>query len=317
MSDPMIVPTERRRLGRTALTVSRLAVGGGSSFVRSEGAELLDACWDAGLRYFDTAPLYGGGESERRFGASLARRPRDEYVLSTKVGRNGPTAFDYSAAGVTGSLQRSLERLGLARIDIVYMHDVDPDLHGDAFEQRFDEAMTQAYPALANLRDAGTIGAIGVGLKDWDVALRLAQAGRLDCIMLAGGYTLLQHGGLRELLPWCEANGVSVIVAAPYNTGILATGAIEGARYYYQPAPQAIVERTRELEEVCARHGVQLAAAALQFPLHHPAVISVAVGHERASEVVQNLALLELPIPAAVWSELKDRALIPREAPTP
>jgi D-threo-aldose 1-dehydrogenase len=317
MSDPLIVPTERRRVGTTALTVSRLAVGGGSSFVRSEGVDLLDACWDAGLRYFDTAPLYGGGESERRFGESLAERPRDDYVLSTKVGRNGPTAFDYSAAGVTGSLQRSLQRLKLARIDIIYIHDVDPDLHGDAFERRFDEAMTQAYPALAELRDAGTIGAIGVGLKDWDVALRLAKAGRLDCIMLAGGYTLLQHGGLRELLPWCDANGVSVIVAAPYNTGILATGAVEGARYYYQPAPSAIVQRTRELEAVCARHAVPLAAAALQFPLHHPAVISVAVGHERASEVARNLALLAQPIPAALWSEMKDRALIPREAPTP
>jgi D-threo-aldose 1-dehydrogenase len=218
---------------------------------------------------------------------------------------------------VTGSLQRSLQRLKLARIDIIYIHDVDPDLHGDAFEQRFDEAMTQAYPALAELRDAGTIGAIGVGLKDWDVALRLAKAGRLDCIMLAGGYTLLQHGGLRELLPWCDANGVSVIVAAPYNTGILAVGAVEGARYYYQPAPPAIVKRTRELEAVCARHAVPLAAAALQFPLHHPAVISVAVGHERASEVARNLALLAQPVPAALWNEMKERALIPREAPTP
>jgi D-threo-aldose 1-dehydrogenase len=317
MSDPSILPTERRRLGRTTLTVSRLGVGGGSSFVRSQGPDLLDACWDAGLRYFDTAPLYGGGESERRFGESLAKRPRDAYVLSTKVGRNGQTAFDYTAAGVTGSIQRSLERLRLARIDIVYVHDVDPDLHGDVFEQRFGEAIGETYPVLAKLRDAGTIGAIGVGLKDWDVALRLARACRLDCIMLAGGYTLLQHGGLRELLPWCDANAVSVVVAAPYNTGILATGAVEGARYYYQPAPQAILERTRALEVVCTRHGVPLAAAALQFPLHHPAVASVVVGHEQASEVARNLALLELPIPTALWSELKDQALIPSEAPTP
>ena len=317
MTDPTILPTERRRVGRTALTVSRLAVGGGSSFVRSQGPDLLDAAWDAGLRYFDTAPLYGGGESERRFGESLAQHPRDAYVLSSKVGRNGPTAFDYSGAGVTGSLQRSLERLGLGRIDIVYIHDVDPDLHGDAFEQRFVEATTRAYPALANLRDAGTIGAIGVGLKDWDVALRLARAGRLDCIMLASGYTLLQHGGLHELLPWCEANEVSVIVAAPYNTGILATGPVEGARYYYEPASPEILARTRELQKACERHDVPLAAAALQFPLHHPSVVSVVVGHERASEVKRNVDLLEHPVPVALWRELKDRSLIPREAPTP
>ena len=314
---PSIRPTERRRLGKTALTVSRLGVGGGSSFVRSEGPDLLDACFEAGLRYFDTAPLYGGGESERRFGASLAKRKCDDYVLSTKVGRNAPAEFDYSAPGVIGSIERSLARLGLTRIDIVYLHDVDPDLHGGEFERRFDEAIGEAYPALSSLRVAGTIGAIGVGLKDWDVALRLARAVRLDCIMLAGGYTLLQHGGLRELLPWCEANSVSVIVAAPYNTGILATGAIEGARYYYQPAPPAIVVRTRELEAACARHGVPLAAAALQFPLHHPAVVSVVVGHEQASEVTRNLDLLERPVPVALWNELKDRSLIPREAPTP
>lgn len=316
-SDATIRPAERRRVGHTALTVSRLGVGGGSSFVRSQGPDLLDTCWDAGLRYFDTAPLYGGGESERRFGEALARRPRDEYVLSTKAGRNGPTAFDYSARDVADSVRRSLDRLRLARVDIVYLHDVDPDLHGAAFEQRFAEAVGDAYPALAKLRDGGTIGAIGAGLKDWDVALRLARACRLDCIMLAGGYTLLQHGGLRELLPWCEANGVSAVVAAPYNTGILATGAVDGARYYYRPAPQPIVERTRELESACARHGVPLAAAALQFPLHHPAVVSVVVGHEQASEVERNLALLEAPIPAALWRELKDRALIPRDAPTP
>ena len=312
-----VSPTERRRLGTTALTVSRLGVGGGSSFVRSEGPDLLDACWEAGLRYFDTAPLYGGGESERRFGASLAKRNRDDYVLSTKVGRNAPAEFDYSASGVTGSIERSLTRLGLARVDIVYVHDVDPDLHGDVFERRFEEAASGAFPALAKLRAAGTIGAIGVGLKDWDVALRLAQAVRLDCIMLAGGYTLLQHGGLHELLPWCEANEVSVIVAAPYNTGILATGPVEGARYYYEPASPEILARTRELQKACERHDVPLAAAALQFPLHHPSVVSVVVGHERASEVKRNVDLLEHPVPVALWRELKDRSLIPREAPTP
>ena len=315
----MIDPVERRRIGRTSLGVSRLGVGGGSSFGRAgtQGANVLDAAWNAGLRYFDTAPLYGGGESETRFGEALERHSRNEYVLSTKVGRKAPKEFDYSAAGVADSLAQSLLRLGLSRIDIVLIHDLDPDLHGEGFEQSFELAMQDGYPALAQLRDAGTIGAIGVGLKDWKVALRLALRGRLDCIMLAGGYTLLQHGGLVELLPWCVDNDVSVLVAAPFNTGILATGAIEGARYYYQPAPPEILQRTRELASVCARYAVPLAAAALQFPLYHPAVASVVVGHQSAQEVEENIALLRYSIPQALWSELKDRELIPRDAPTP
>jgi D-threo-aldose 1-dehydrogenase len=315
----VIDPVERRSIGRTPLQVSRLGVGGGSSFARAgtHGDELLDAAWTAGLRYFDTAPLYGGGESEARFGAALARQPRGEYVLSTKVGRNAEKTFDYSAAGMVDSLTRSLARLKLSRIDVVLIHDVDPDLHGESFEQRFETAMREGYPALAKLRDAGIIGAIGVGLKDWNVALRLARACRLDCIMLAGGYTLLQHGGLAELLPWCVDNKVSVLLAAPFNTGILATGAIDGARYYYKPAPPAILQRTRELAAVCERHAVPLAAAALQFPLHHPAVASVVVGHESAREVEHNLALLRFSVPTALWDECKERGLIPRESPTP
>lgn len=317
--EPAIDPIERRALGETAIGVSRLGIGGGSAFVRAgdESDALVDAAWQCGLRYFDTAPLYGDGESERRFGHALARRPRGEYVLSTKVGREGQRAFDYSAAGVRDSIRRSCERMGVERIDIAYIHDVDPDLHGGRFEHRFDEAIGGAYAALAALRDESTIAAIGVGLKDWKVALRLAQAVRLDCIMLAGGYTLLQHGGLEALLPWCVDNRVSIVLAAPYNTGILATGAIDGARYYYQPAPPAIIERTQRLEAACARHGVPLAAAALQFPLHHPAVASVVVGHERADEVGRNQALLRFPIPVALWAEMKRQGLIPGHAPTP
>jgi D-threo-aldose 1-dehydrogenase len=315
----VIDPLQRRRIGKTPLQVSRIGIGGGSSFGRSgeRGSEVIDAAWNAGLRYFDTAPLYGSGDSEARFGAGLKRHRREDYVLSTKVGRNAATEFDYTAEGMTTSLLRSLGRLGLAQIDIALLHDIDPDNHGVAFDQQFDAAISDGYPALAALRDAGTIGALGVGLKNWNVALRLARAMRLDCIMLAGGYTLLQHGGLEELLPWCAEHDVSVMIAAPFNTGILATGAIEGARYYYKPAPVTVLEKTRALESVCASHSVPLAAAALQFPLHHPAVASVVVGHQSAGEVEENLALLRYPIPAALWHELKDRDLIPRHAPTP
>jgi D-threo-aldose 1-dehydrogenase len=272
---------------------------------------------DAGLRHFDTAPLYGDGNSERRFCESLARRPRDEFVLSTKAGRNGPAAFDYTAAGVTASLQGSLDRLGLARIDMVFLHDVDPDLHKDAFERRFDEAVNEALPALIELRDAGTLGAVGVGLKDWDVALRLAQACQLDCIMLAGGYTLLQHGGLHELLPWCAANGVSVVVAAPYNTGILATGAIDGARYYYKPAP-AGHPRTNcgDRDRVCSpwRSARGRGAAIPAAPSGRRQRCRRARARPGGYAQYRTARISDA---APLWSELKERALIPPEAPTP
>lgn len=311
-------PVSRRRIGRTDVQVSRLGIGGGSAFIRAgeERDALFDAAWDAGLRYFDTAPLYGEGESEVRFGQALAKRPRAQFTLSTKAGREGRDLYDYRAAAIRRSVERSLERLGVERLDIVYLHDVDPDLHGEAFERNFDQAVQSGYPALAALRDEGRIGAIGAGLKDWDAALRLARAVPLDCIMLAGGYTLLQHGGLRELLPWCERHDVSVVVAAPYNTGILATGAVEGARYYYRTPPEDVLQRTRAIEAACRRHAVPLAAAALQFPLHHPVVAGVVVGHEHAAEVARNLALLRHPVPPALWAELKDEGLVPQDAPT-
>jgi D-threo-aldose 1-dehydrogenase len=312
-----IAPAERRDVGSTGVRVSRLGVGGGSSFMRAgdRTSALVGAAWDAGLRHFDTAPLYGGGDSERRLGSALSARPRDKFVLSTKVGRepgrDGQHVFDYSARHVRESLLRSCERLRTDHIDIVFIHDIDPDMHGEEFEARFDEVVHETYPALVALRGEGVVRAIGVGLKDWDVSLRLAEALRLDGVMLAGGYTLLQHGALDALLPWCERNGVGVLVAAPFNTGILATGAIEGARYYYRPAPPDILERTRRIEAACARHGVPLPAAALQFPLRHPAVVSVVVGHEGPDEVVRNTGLLTTPLPAGLWSDLREGGLIP------
>lgn len=313
-----IDPIERRPLGRTNLTISRLGVGGGSSFGRAgdAGAQLLNTCWDAGLRHFDTAPLYGRGESERRYGQTLRDRPRNEFVLSTKVGRNAPDSYDYSESGVRRSLEGSLDRLRLGRIDLVSIHDLDRDKHGDQFDARYEQALTGAYPALQALRSSGAIGAVGVGLSSPDVALRIARNCELDYIMLAGAYTLLEHAALDELLPWCQENKVSVLLAAPFNTGILATGAVDGARYYYRPAPQSIIDRTRRLEAVCGRHGVPLAAAALQFPLLHPAVTSVVVGHEKPDEAMRNLALLRHPVPSTLWVEMKEEGLIPELAST-
>lgn len=314
---------DRRMAGHTRVSVSRLGIGGGSlANVHGEDGirALLDGSWDCGLRYFDTAALYAAGESERRFGLGLRTRPRDDFVLSTKLGRfshNGAIAYDYTAAGAEASLAASLDRLGLGRVDIVFIHDLTPALHGESFERQFRTAMGGAYPYLDGLRSKGIIGAVGIAMADADVALRFAQAGRFDCFMLAGGYTLLEHASLETLLAHCSSDGSSVMVAAPFNTGILATGAIEGARFGYQPAPLEVIARTAAIEAICLRFGVSLPAAALQFPLAHPAVVSVVAGHQSMAEVQANLDLLAQPIPQEFWHDLKRSGLLPAAAPVP
>jgi D-threo-aldose 1-dehydrogenase len=214
-------------------------------------------------------------------------------------------------------LDASLARLRLDRVDIVYIHDVTRELHGDAFEKRFEEAMGGAYPALARLRAQRKISAIGVGLRDPEICLRFAKAGLFDCFMLAGGYTLLRHdAALADFLPYCLANGIGVIVAAPFNSGVLATGAVADARYEYRPAPPDILARVARIEAVCRRHDVPLPAASLQFPLRHPAVTAVVTGHQKPTEVLENLGLIGREIPAAFWDELKAERLLPADAPT-
>jgi len=218
---------------------------------------------------------------------------------------------------VLRALEDSLQRLGLCRVDIALIHDVNPRWHGDDYERRFREAMEGAYPALARLRDEGVVRAIGVGVKGADVCLRFARAGRFDCFMLAGGYTLLEHAALDEFLPHCAAHGIAVMVASPFNSGILATGAVEGARYFYQPAPDDVKARVQRLDDVCRRHGVPLGAVALQFTLAHPAVATAVCGYRSPVEVDTNQQWSTLPIPAALWDELKALGLIPAHAPTP
>jgi D-threo-aldose 1-dehydrogenase len=293
-----------------SLPLSRLGIGGGS-LINATGEAgvraILDTAWEAGLRYFDTAALYADGDSERRFGAALRHRPRHEFILSTKIGRFA-TGFDYTAAGTEAAIAASLARLGMDRLNIALIHDVIPALHGDAFEARFAEAMTGAYPVLHRLRAEGRIDAIGIALRDPDVALRFLKAGDFDCLMLAGGWTLLQRDAGAALLPHCAAQGVTVMAAAPFNTGILATGAVPDARYNYAPAPPAIMARVAAIETLCARHDLPLAAAALQFPLRHPAVASVVVGHQTSREVLANLALIDRAIPEAFWEELDGMA---------
>ena len=313
-----------RLVGGTDLAVSVLGIGGGSlANAGGDGAvrTLLDDAWDRGLRYFDTAALYAAGESERRFGMGLRERPRDEYVLSTKLGRfvdaAGQNAYDYTAAGAEQSLAGSMERLGLDRVDIVFIHDLTPALHGDSYEEKFRTCMAGAYPFLDGLRSRGIVGAVGIAMADADVALQFAREGRFDCFMLAGGYTLLRHGSHGTLLDHCARSGSAVIVAAPFNTGILATGAVPGARLDYAPARPEVLARVAAIEAACRRHGISLPAAALQFPLAHPAVASVVAGHQATTELDANLALLAAPIPAGFWAELKATGLLAEEVPVP
>jgi D-threo-aldose 1-dehydrogenase len=280
----------------------------------------VDAAWDAGVRFFDTAPLYGHGLSEQRLGAALADRPRDEYVLSTKVGRvlepgvDSDTifvsvppvrpVFDYSEAGVLRSLEASLARLGVDRVDVLHVH--DPDDH-------MDEALTGAFPALRRLRDEGVVQAIGSGMNQSPALARFVREAGVDCVLLAGRYSLLDQGGLDELLPLCERQGVAVIAAGVFNSGLLAGG----TTFDYVEAPAPLVARARQLAEVCARHGVPLRAAALQFPLGHPAVRSVLVGARTAAEMAENRALMDVPIPPALWDDLASEGLLAADTPLP
>jgi D-threo-aldose 1-dehydrogenase len=294
----------------------------------------------SGVAYFDTAPHYGNGLSEIRIGKGLGGIARDEYILSSKVGRllvpdraapreqNGYVdvlpyrqRWDYSRAGTLRSVEESLQRLGVSRLDLVYIHDIDRDTHGAAYARRFDEVLTGAIPELTELREGGVIGGFGLGVNDWRVCIEVLARADLDIVLLAGRYTLLDQGALSELLPVCERRGVAVVVGGPYNSGILATGAhpADGTAPYfnYAPAPPDLIARVAEIEAVCAEFDVPLRAAALQFPRAHPAVASVIPGARTIAEFDQNLALATRAIPPAFWQALADRGLIAPDAPLP
>jgi D-threo-aldose 1-dehydrogenase len=286
-------------------------------------AATVAAAWEHGVRTFDTAPLYGHGLSERRLGRALRDRPRDAYVLSTKVGRllaPGPgdtdgfaipatdhVEWDFSRDGVLRSLEASLERLGLDRVDIALIH--DPDDH-------YTEALEQAYPALHELRDQGVVRAIGAGMNQSAMLARFARETDMDVYLLAGRYTLLEQGALDDLLPACEAGRAQVIAAGVYNSGLLARERpAPDATYDYGPAPAELIARTERIAEVCERHGVTLPAAALAFPGRHPAVATVLVGARDPAEVARNAELLDRPVPDELWAELKADGLLRADAP--
>lgn len=334
-------PSATRRIGKRDVSVSLLGVGtapfGSTAREDSDAsiARTFATLYDAQLRYFDTAPFYGLGLAEHRLGACLRQIDRRSVIVSTKIGRllrpvAGGTspgigggespfevAFDYSYDATMRSLEHSLQRLGTNAIDIVLIHDVNRRWQGEEVEARYREAMDGAHRALVDLRAQGTIKAFGVGVNDWSILLRFAADGDFDCFMLAGRYTLLDHTALDLFMPDCVRRGISVLMAAPFNSGILATGARPGATYFYASADADVMTRTRAIEDVCHRHGVALAAAALQFPLAHPVVASVVTGIRTAAEAEANIAHCRSAIPGDFWNELKQRRLIAAEAPVP
>src|SRR5579871_59412 len=342
----MRIPT-RELTTRAGRTLAFSAFGFGTAPIGNmrrvlgddEAEAVVRRAWEVGDRYFDTAPLYGHGLAERRTGAALRGMPRDAFLLSTKVGRwlepcaPGEQAsgiyegvppvrvrFDYSYDGVMRSYEASLRRLGMDRVDILFVHDIDATTHGSraAAEASTHDLIDQGgWRALDELRSSGDVAAIGAGVNEWEPCVRLLELADPDIFLLAGRYTLLEQDALAVLLPACVARGVGVVIGGPFNSGLLATGARPGAMYNYAPAPPEVLARCDLIEAICAKHGVRLPQAALQFPLAHPAVVSVIPGGQTVEEVTQNRALLQAPIPDSLWPDLKRAGLMSLDAPTP
>ncbi len=331
------------RLGNGGLTFTELGFGTAPlgnlyrAISDDEARAVLDAAWTAGVRYFDTAPLYGLGLSETRMNPFLRGKDRDSYILSSKIGRLLTVAtpdtrdgrdkwfevparnevYDYTYDGVMRSLEFSLERLGVDRVDILYAHDLDVFNHGswEALEAKLTELMEGGYKALMNLRDQGVIRAFGAGVNEWQPCQWLTERGDFDIFLLAGRYTLLEQEALESFLPLAEERGIGIVIGGPYNSGILATGPKPGAFYNYDPAPPEILERVMRIEAVCRRHGVRMVDAAFQFPLRHPTVISVIPGGQGVAEMAANVDAATAEIPAALWADLKAEGLMRQEAP--
>ena len=296
-------------------------------------AELMQAAWSAGIRFFDTAPLYGFGASERRMGDFLRTKPRDQFVLSTKAGRLLVPAsgrhperafyktpmpfepkFDYSYDGVSRSFENSMHRLGLSRVDVLLMHDIGAATHGDREHARWMKtAMTGGYRAMDELRRAGVVRAIGLGVNEWEVCEEAMKSGRWDFFLLAGRHTLLEQTAMETFLPQCAKHGAKVIAGGVFNSGALAGG----RTYNYKSMPENVRRRVALLKKTCAAYGVPLPAAALRFPSAHPVVASVLIGARNAKELRQNIAWRKAKIPAALWDDLKEAGLIRPDAPTP
>jgi D-threo-aldose 1-dehydrogenase len=308
----------------------------------ANAAETVRTAWTAGIRYFDTAPHYGFGLSEKRLGLTLPQIDPDETsILSTKVGRRldpvppatdlgtlrqgfvtpepVESVFDYSYDSIMRSYEASRQRLRRERIDILYAHDIGRFTHGDDHPRLFRDFMNGGYRAMRELRDSGAVGAIGLGVNEYEVCEEVLAERDLDVVLLAGRYTLLEQDSLATFLPLCERRDVKIVLGGPYNSGILAKGVRKGGdpHYNYQSAPQTIIDRVGAIEDICAEHGVPMAAAALQFPLAHPQVVSVIPGMASPHQVTEAVRLMSIDIPPLLWSDLKDRGLIRADAPVP
>ncbi|MGY8636075.1 aldo/keto reductase [Bradyrhizobium sp. 14AA] len=321
---------KRARLGSldvTSIGLGSAPLGGLFTAVSDADAHAtIERAWSLGVRFFDTAPLYGFGLAERRLGAFLRQQPRDSYVISTKVGRllrapDGAAAeddyyksgqrerpvFDFSHDGVMRSVEESLVRLGLDRVDVLLVH--DPDDH-------YDEAVTGAFRALQRLRSEGTVKAIGAGMNQSEMLARFADAVPVDCFLLAGRYTLLDQGALDALFPVCQSKSIGILLGGIYNSGILANPHTS-AKFNYQDADAALVTRALTLDELCRKHGTELKAAALQFCMAHLAVTVAVLGARNAAEVADNIAMSERAVPPTFWQDLRARKLVDARAPLP
>ena len=331
-----------RQLGNTGLDVTALGFGGApiggfrKSIPEETARNTVREAYDVGLKLFDTSPYYGYGRSEHLCGRVLQDMPRTSYLVSTKVGRclyplrpgesreglfpgglQFRPVFDYSYDGTMRSYEQSLARLGVGLVDILLIHDVDAFTHGsdDGARRWFETAVEGAYRALCELRRNGDVKAIGVGLNDVAWCCRFLDATEIDCVLLAGKYTLLDQSALPELLPKCVAQGVSVMLGGPYNSGILAAGPVAGALFNYKTATADVIERVKRLADICATHRVPMQAAALQFPLSHPAVSTVITGAAAPKEVAENVDFMNFPIPPALWRHLRSEGFFEEGVP--
>ncbi|URK89528.1 aldo/keto reductase (plasmid) [Rhizobium sp. RCAM05350] len=335
-------PLAKRKFGRVDLEVTNFAFGTApiGNIFRPIDEQMSDAmiqaAWDGGVRFYDTAPMYGHGLAELRTGYSLRWKSRDDFVLSSKVGRvlkpkrrseidfspwnnaaPNEMIFDYSYDGTMRAFEDSLQRLALERMDICFIHDIDVFTRGADQPEVFRQAMDGAWKALSQLRDEGVVKAIGVGVNEWEVCHEALKQRDFDCFLLAGRYTLLEQESLDAFLPLCQERNAAVIIGGGFNSGILATGAIEGAKYNYAPAPASIMEKVRGIEAVCKEYNVPLPAAAMQFVVAHPAIPAFVAGTRTVEQLNKNLEWFSHAIPTDFWSELKRKGLLREDAPTP
>lgn len=332
------------RKGRDGLTLTELGLGTGPlgnlyrSVAEDEARAVLETAWQAGVRYFDTAPMYGLGLAETRLNPFLRGKNRDDYVLGGKVGRllratspdkrdgigfwmevpNRTVVYDYTFDGVMRSVEDSFERLGIDRFDILMVHDLDVFTHGspEGFQAKMTEFFGRGgYDALVRLREQGVTKAIGSGQNDVECSQAVAERGDFDLFLVPGRYTLLEQRALDGFLPFCAERGIGVVIGGPYNSGILATGPVEGAYYNYSKAPPEILDRVRRIQAICEGHGVRLIDAAFHFPLLHPQIVSVIPGAGNVEQMRQNVEISETKVPDALWADLKAAALLHPDAP--